>query len=61
MSQWQNQRRAEKRENWLEEAARAEDEQARLDARSMFEKIESAQDIHDLKPILHEIVEKLGL
>lgn len=54
-------RNAEKRRERAEQAIRDEAEARRLEARSMFEKISDAQDIYDIKEILFEIVEHIGL
>lgn len=61
MSSWRNQKRAEKREREALEAEEREQEQARLEARPFWQKIDEAEDIHDLKPLLHAIAEKVGL
>jgi hypothetical protein len=54
-------RRRELRKEQEKRMIREEEERARLEARSMYMKIEDAEDIRDLKPILHEITERLGL
>jgi len=61
MSSWQNQKRREKRERQAEEARLEEERRAELEARPFWQKIEEAEDIHDLKPLLHAIAEKVGL
>lgn len=42
-----------------EDRIRQEEEQARLEARSLFEKIEDCETVGDVKRVLHEIVNTL--
>lgn len=56
--------RRRKREQTAEWSARLEAEEAeqrRREGRSMWEKINDADSIHDLKEVLHEIAEHLNL
>jgi hypothetical protein len=48
-------------EEYWERLAAEEAEQARLASRSMWMKIHDAQDIHDLKDVLHELILKLEI
>lgn len=52
-------RRAQLRQEREEQAIRDEEEQVRLNARSLFEKIEDCETVHDVKRVLHEIVNTL--
>ena len=61
MESWKNQKRREKREREEQAAIKREEEQARLEARPFWQKIEDAEDIHDLKPLLQAIAEKLEM
>ena len=54
-------REREKRRERAEQDQREEAERTRLEARSIWEKIEDAESIHDLKPLLREIAERLEL
>lgn len=53
--------RAEKQAEWAKEQQAMSIERARLEARSMWEKIEEAKDASDFREILHEFAIKLGL
>lgn len=54
-------RNAEKRREHEERMILEEEERARLESRSTWMKIQDAESIEDLKPILQEITEVLGL
>ena len=56
-SAWRNREKAREREG---QAIAEENERARLEARSTWLKIEEAESIDELKPILQEIAERLG-
>lgn len=52
-------RNRESEEDYWARLAAEEAELARLNARPLWEKINDASDIHDLKVVLHEIVDEL--
>lgn len=52
-------RNAEKRREREEQAIRDEEENNRLANRTMYERIEDAKDVHDLREILHEISDRV--
>lgn len=54
-------RRAEKRREWEAQQEAHVREQARLEARSWWEKIEDAKDFADVREILHGFADRLGL
>jgi biotin synthase-like enzyme len=54
-------RRREREAQYEAEQLAAARERERRAARSMWEKIEDARDMSDVREILHEIAEKLGL
>lgn len=52
-------RNAEKRREREEQSIREDKERARLEARSLYEKISDAQDVYDIKEVLFEMLERL--
>jgi hypothetical protein len=60
MSRRDERRRERERQYEIEDEARRR-EQARKDALTMWERIEEAKDVSDMKEILHMLAQEMGL
>lgn len=60
MTTWRQQRKDEKRAARAAQEETEDKERRRLENRSMFERIEEATSMADMREILHEFADRLG-